>query len=628
MAESLQPTKFEKRVINETAVDYGAFATSFATAIESGLTARTNMLDSINKSQDEFNKQVRENQELAAQSGDMIIPRVTKAMEEGSLMLQETNNLYRRGKMTRDQWLNKTNKINNSATQMKAFITEFNTQYKESIERQKAGTLEGSKVLSQGSTLDAYNMEGLGAIAQMKNHGFQFTENGDLLFAKFDENGNASKKFGDYKTLPGSLAAVVQKYDNVDMNSVYDTTADGLKPFITVDTKGRYIKTFEQVLAEENEEAKNYIDAEWQTVKNNDDAILSLITDQGVPAPDGMPAGTQYDYTEDKAEADANKNLILVESDQDGRLLPIRDHENFIEASKKAETTFYNGVKSRLGYKETVKEKDRGPAMQQWQYKAGQQKEQQKSNLNLINKLFSSDEGGYNEAVNALKGFVVVTGEGGEKKEVSLDKLTRGKDGIVRMEKEIVTIDENGKKTTETKKNQIDMSGMNNREFMNAYFSFMYGSAAPKSVVDSYRQVESYGASNKDYVSKTTKLNSTPYSEIGLVELSGTKVSPDIAFKNPIDTDNITKVIDSYSSIVSGGLDADLDFTGYEYVETDAKGVPKETPEIQFGYQGNRYLFPLTEEDGEFKIQGGNFQALYKQMARGEELKGNYVTKL
>ena len=444
MAESLQPTQFESKVIKETAVDYSAFSKSFSDAIESGLATRDSMLTDINKTQDAFNETVQENAELTAASGDMLVPRVTKAMEEGSLMLQEANNLYRRGKMTRDQWLNKTNKINNSATQMKAFITEFNTQYEEAMARQKAGTLEGSKVLSQGSTLDAYNMEGLGALAQMVDHGFQFTANGDLLFAKFDKNGNPSKKVGDYRTLPGSLSAVVQKYDNVDMNSVYDTTAQGLGVFLKADVKGRFIKTMSDV--RQNDEAMAYINAEWETVSNNDDSILSLITDQGVPGPDGMPAGTQYNYTEDKAEADANKNLILVEAGQDGRLNPIRDHENFIKASEKAKTTFENGVGSRLGLKETITERRAPAQMQEWQYKRGLLKKQKRNNLDLINKLFSSNESGYKEASKALQNFVVITGEGGDKKEVKLTELERGKDGIVRMVKEVVSLDENGNK--------------------------------------------------------------------------------------------------------------------------------------------------------------------------------------
>jgi len=629
MAESLQPTQFEKKVINETAVDYSAFSKSFSDAIESGLATRDSMLTDINKTQDAFNETVQENAELTAASGDMLVPRVTKAMEEGSLMLQEANNLYRRGKMTRDQWLNKTNKINNSATQMKAFITEFNTQYEEAMARQKAGTLEGSKVLSQGSTLDAYNMEGLGALAQMVDHGFQFTANGDLLFAKFDKNGNPSKKVGDYRTLPGSLSAVVQKYDNVDMNSVYDTTADGLGVFLKADVKGRFIKTMSDV--RQNDEAMAYINAEWETVSNNDDSILSLITDQGVPGPDGMPAGTQYNYTEDKAEADANKNLILVEAGQDGRLNPIRDHENFIKASEKAKTTFENGIGSRLGLKETITERRAPAQMQEWQYKRGLLKKQKRNNLDLINKLFSSNESGYKEASKALQNFVVITGEGGDKKEVKLTELERGKDGIVRMVKEVVSLDENGnKKKPEYIRDEIDMSGINNRQFMNSYFAFMYGESPDQSTVNSYNMVENFGTASEDVKSKTTKIQSKSYGDLPLYKLKGSEISASSTFKDPIEEDDINTVIDAYSSLVSGGLDADLNFTGYEYSEEgiEDKYGRKSSEGVTFGYKGNTYLFPLTKTDGEFNIQGGNFEALYNQMAQGDELKGNYVTKL
>ena len=625
MAESLQPTQFESKVIKETAVDYSAFSKSFSDAIESGLATRDSMLTDINKTQDAFNETVQKNAELTAASGDMLVPRVTKAMEEGSLMLQEANNLYRRGNMTRDQWLNKTNKINNSATQMKAFITEFNTQYEEAMTRQKAGTLEGSKVLSQGSTLDAYNMEGLGALAQMVDHGFQFTTNGDLLFAKFDKNGNPSKRVGDYRTLPGSLSAVVQKYDNVDMNSVYDTTADGLGVFLKADVKGRFIKTMSDV--RQNEEAMAYINAEWETVSNNDDSILSLITDQGVPPPDG----TQWGFTEDKAEADANKNLILVEAGQDGRLNPIRDHQNFKDASEKAKTTFENGVGSRLGLKETITERRAPAQMQEWQYKRGLLKKQKRNNLDLINKLFSSSESGYKEASKALQNFVVITGEGGDKKEVKLTELERGKDGIVRMVKEVVSLDENGnKKKPEYIRDEIDMSGINNRQFMNSYFAFMYGESPDQSTVNSYNMVENFGTASEDVKSKTTKIQSKPYSDLPLMKFGSDEISPSRVFKKPIEEDNINTVIDAYSSLVSGGLDADLNFTGYEYVpdgQVDDEGVSIPAG-VSFGYKGNNYIFPLTETDGEFKIQGGNFEALYKQMAQGDELKGNYVNKL
>lgn len=634
MADSIQPTQFESRVITETAVDYGAFAQGFSEAIQAGLTKRDDMLTEIRDAQDAFDEQVRENQELTAASGDMMVPRVAKAMEEGSMMLQEANNLYRRGKITRDQWLVKTNKINNSAVQMKAFVTEYGRQQQEALARQKAGTLEGSDTLSQGSTLDAYNITQLGALTQMVNHGFQFTSTGDLLFTKFDKNGKPTNNVGDYRTLPGSLSAVVQKYDNVDMNSVYTKTATGLGAFLEVDTKGKYIRTTESV--RNNEEAQEYIKSQWEAIKVNDDALLSLITDQGVPPPAGY---SQWDYTQDAAAADANANLILVEPGQDGRLNPVKDHKNFQAAQIGAEETFKNGVYSRLGLKETAKEKRPKAEMKEWQYKMGLLKKQKRNNLDLINKLYSSSESGYKEASKALQNFVVITGEGGDKKEVKLTELERGKDGIVRMVKEVVSFDENGnKKKPEYVRDEIDMSGINNRQFMNSYFAFMYGESPDQSTVNSYNLVGKYGTATEDIQSKTTKIQSKAYKDLPLVKFQGMEVSPSETFDKPISKDKIEEVISAYSSIVSGGLDADLDFSGYEVVS--GVDVPTGTADkygrkvsgkkdgIRFSYQGNEYLFPTTEKDDEFNIRGGNLEALYKQMAQGEELKGNYVIKL
>ena len=157
----------------------------------------------------------------------------------------------------------------------------------------------------------------------------------------------------------------------------------------------------------------------------------------------------------------------------------------------------------------------------------------------------------------------------------------------------------------------------------------MYGFAPPKDAVKSYNQVDSYGTSNKDDTATTTRLSSKKYSDLPLIKLGNTDISASKVFKKPIDEDNINTVIDAYSSLVSGGLDADLDFTGYEYVtdQVDDMGVP--IPDgVSFGYKGNKYVFPVTKTDDEFKIQGGNFEALYKQMAQGDELKGNYVIKL
>ena len=164
---------------------------------------------------------------------------------------------------------------------------------------------------------------------------------------------------------------------------------------------------------------------------------------------------------------------------------------------------------------------------------------------------------------------------------------------------------------------------------MNSYFAFMYGESPDQSTVNSYNMVENFGTASEDVKSKTTKIQSKPYGDLPLMKFGNTEISPSRVFKDPIEEDNINTVIDAYSSLVSGGLDADLNFTGYEYFgETDAKGFPNENPGIQFGYKGNKYVFPVTETDGEFKIQGGNFEALYKQMAQGDELKGNYVIKL
>ena len=94
-------------------------------------------------------------------------------------------------------------------------------------------------------------------------------------------------------------------------------------------------------------------------------------------------------------------------------------------------------------------------------------------------------------------------------------------------------------------------------------------------------------------------------------------MSPSVAFEKPV-SENATKVkLDSYNAIVMGGLDSDIDFSGYIY--DPAK------KQITFTYNGKEYSMKPPVTNGMVNINGGQMETIYKMMAEDGELRGTFI---
>jgi hypothetical protein len=632
MASSIQATKLDSGQIGTTVnddINYSSLAESFSSAIKAGMTSAEDNATEITKDQDAIQKIWDENNQLASTNGDYLNQRVVKLAEEGSLQLHELGKMYAKGKVTRNKYLTQKNNILNSAKQLSTFIKGYQDMRDKGLKAAAPGSLNKDTGLSIGSTLNTYNQDKLGAAAQLENHGFFLSNDGKIFFEQYDQQGNPSNNLNNFKTMPGALNASIQEYQNIDLTKKVKSVTAGVKPFMRVVGTGR-IKTKKDAYKEKV--VQDYVNNEWEGLKDDTEHMMSIITTQGVAA----PSDGKWNVTEDPKEAAANNNLILVRIDpKTNRFVAVQKDDdisqylnsytqteldkamgNYEDGVAKAEVVFTNAVQAGLGIEETYK----APASQQkWQWEAGKDKENKLNTINVINKFFRGTEGDYASAVKSLQNAVVITGVGGDKTQVKLVDLIRPKTGgVVTMIKEITTFDENGNKNKPKQMtDKVDMAEMNNHQFIDAYYTFMYGQPPDQSSVSSLTLEPKFGPSKKQHRSTSQSIQSKAYADLPNVKFNDFDISPSQTFDTSVEAAATKVKLDSYNAIVQGGLDTDIDFSGYV--------LEPATNRIKFTYNGNEYYIMGEEKDGKISINGGQMETIYRMMSNDGELRGTYI---
>ena len=349
---AITPIEFAKTTTAETGIDYSALSESIFEGLEAGMTAIKEKRGDLAEAQTEIETIYDQNMLEAAQNGDYLNERVVKFGEEGSLMLQKINNAYRRNEITRDVWLRQKNNIINGGKQIGDFINLFSSEQEEFNKRMASGSLNPTTGLTLASALDVYNQNKLGPITQLKGHGFFLGSDGKAFFGKYDKNGKISGKLGDFLTLPAALSGVSQKYDNYDLSKNSDYLAKVIAPYIEVEMRNN-VKTKEDAF--QSQDVQDMIQNEWKRIEQMPEALISIITEQGVADANG---GLMWGITEDVEEAKNDPSKILVTvSDQTNRYIPITEGEgssNYTDAIDKAKDVFYKQIRSRVGVKETA----------------------------------------------------------------------------------------------------------------------------------------------------------------------------------------------------------------------------------------------------------------------------------
>jgi len=337
-------------------IDYEAFTKQISEGIDAGITAFQQKKTDIAEAQSAVQQVYDENSLLASQNGDYLNDRVVKFGEEGSMFLQKISNAYERGEISRDVWLRGKNNVVNGAAYIKNFVTLFDTSNKEAAERLKSGSLNPETGLPISGLLDQFNQERLGVLAQLKGHGFFLGNDGKPFFGKYGKDGKLSGKPGDVLTIPAALNGAVQQYDNFDMAKNADAIAKRLAPIIrskVLESGG--VKTLEDVFQEPNGYAQKQIENAWNSIAQVPEALISIISAQGVPVPAGY---SQWGITLDPQEAEDNPSKILVKADDStNRWTPITEgqgSDNYNNAVKQAKEVYNTAIRSRMGIKETA----------------------------------------------------------------------------------------------------------------------------------------------------------------------------------------------------------------------------------------------------------------------------------
>jgi hypothetical protein len=534
--------------------------------------------------------------------------------------------------MTKDVWLTQTNKINNSATNLKAYVTEFNKMYTEAVESQQAGTFDPNdpkNMLSARNSIDAMNMDNLGAVAQFKNHTFKWTDSGDLLMVKLKKNAKTGKmepsmQLGDYKTVPSSMAAVVQKYKTVDMEKRYDDIAANVKPIIEVIGKGK-ISTREDAFS--NDDVKKYINDNLEAIYNDEDAFQSVLDNMGVSADNGKP----YIPTQDIKAALADESRLLMHMNQDGRLEFVDPDNkdlwdeyikngatqaevdqvkgNLEKARNKTKANLENGISARLKFEEKF---DKPPAPKafnkaEFDYKKGLQ--QATSVGREIGKFYDGNATSINNAGEVLAKQNIKLDDKTNIKVSSLKREPSNSDAdlAVRLNYTIFTRDEQGKVTPENKSEVIEIKRdgevlLSKHGFTDALFTTFYGrpptSDERRQMADVYGQADTQTPTYSPFERETKTVKGGSYNDVNVIgaEKQGTKMLPHFLIKQEKhwkfeDGTDTEEIFDGYMSDyllgLNGAIDASVDFDEFKYIDDEDinEGI------IEFNYNGKKYSY-------------------------------------
>ena len=636
---AITPIEFAKTTTAETGIDYSALSESIFEGLEAGMTAIKEKRGDLAEAQTEIETIYDQNMLEAAQNGDYLNERVVKFGEEGSLMLQKINNAYRRNEITRDVWLRQKNNIINGGKQIGDFINLFSSEQEEFNKRMASGSLNPTTGLTLASALDVYNQNKLGPITQLKGHGFFLGSDGKAFFGKYDKNGKISGKLGDFLTLPAALSGVSQKYDNYDLSKNSDYLAKVIAPYIEVEMRNN-VKTKEDAF--QSQDVQDMIQNEWKRIEQMPEALISIITEQGVADAKG---GLMWGITEDVEEAKNDPSKILVTvSDQTNRYIPITEGEgssNYTDAIDKAKDVFYKQIRSRVGVKETAMAQTKPTAKTAATY--DEEARQRNLKSDLISVMEAMGPGAISQkvtdgAIDRLRGRRIEGGKdmsGFSTKSLSSQYDPNTKKNVLTFESEYTNETPFGdKERKEAKQLNFDFSygggkttaadlKRNTLSIISAIYGYTPGN---KIVNEAFKEFSEKHADtwDKTYTVKNNYISTQKasgdakeFKDISNIKIGGMQISPVEMIFTPeeLTKEKVARSLPELSQQVKGGLGArgfgEFVLDGNNLVFTVAKdGITK----------AYKIKTPIEQTiDGETKIviPGGTIENVYNQIASG-----------
>lgn len=606
-------------------------------AIDDRNQLRSDIEDLTRENTFKLEEEFRKYQEQAANNGDAVSGRVISACENVSQRMLQYNKKYRRGEVSRDQYLTAVNNMNRASVQIATFVETADKFRLEAMARQEKLINEGTG-LTEGSKLDAFLSDEFQQYKNLVNSNFYVASDGNMFFGKVDPNtGTMSKNPANFASVSTALTQPQNKYLNKDLDKYTTDLVEGIGTTIKGFSVGKY-KTIEDAM--QDPAVSKYIEDKWSSFTVNPENALSVITDQGVMPPSGGEWGFTYDAT----EADDNKDLILLKRNggEGNRVTIETNHPNFQEGVKLAKERYTQEVAAKMKRKEVPREYKAPSAPSAEQTKTQRGLNERRSFVDRI-KLLA--EGTNNEIISVeeeLTGKTLADGSQvlnakrtDDGVTLTIDKVVVGEDGKPKSQGKITKTISFGQRGADGKYPEGA-----EEQFVRAMHGLIYGNQVTEADFAGLKLSDSVrGDTGQVFETKNISVGSqtaADYDQLSDVTFSNMNINPDTQIVGNMDTNEINKIVSNIGGAMVKELGANIDFGGLRYFELEGKkdtkqkyGLAEREDAITFNYLGKTYMVGIPTEravgDDELAPQSANdikslLRFIYESARIGREI--------
>ena len=301
----------------DSQIDWSAVASVFTDTLQAEIAGRQ-------AKKDELDKAAREMQERLANAPSGTY---TEANEfaaqfaaDGSAAMLAANRALKAGLLQPRQYSLIAANLNDSTDKIYGMAKKYEEVYKLKMERQKNG---------ESQAYEGWEMDQIGGLYNIQNTKALINQNNGMVSIGHWEDGKMDGDPNQFMTVNQMTAALNSQYDNFDLQKAIETDKsrlgiiDSLKMQYGGEGDLEYlIKTRSQGgKYGDEEEIKLYQQWRDETTARfmvNEWDVVSILTDEGLMAPNGQP----YTFSKDPA-AKKDDNIIFIDTSKSARGVPV-----------------------------------------------------------------------------------------------------------------------------------------------------------------------------------------------------------------------------------------------------------------------------------------------------------------
>ena len=389
-----------QRADPESQIDWGEQAKKITGVMEGIRDERQTKKAQIEKS---FQDQQTALQDIGEYDNPTIQQFVMNGGQDVSNKLLDVKNLVERGLMKPSDatmWQHNATTgfdlLKKNATQYDKTFQEYTTRMQEKMENSN---------LSVGSPYEVWMGKQLEGFAKMNNMSLQADpETGNMVMLKTDENGEPIE--GESMSVQHMTLLMKQQIDNFDVGQASVAIKGELGDIITASIRSNGVTseiTTEQRSRAETEffateDGQKFLDLKAQQMLANDFNKGSMMMNANLTTSDGtaFEAGSQSDYdkwNEENPDNEENNPYLVMEFGEDNQYHPkFNEHQDKIamEYAKNSITSTLD-VEEKITVQKTQKTTHAPRPRNEWEYKAGQDKDKDMTFGKNVNMLTSGD---------------------------------------------------------------------------------------------------------------------------------------------------------------------------------------------------------------------------------------------